>query len=77
MTLTASALGAQTAKYVPSGSCDGMRAQLVEEVAVRALVEEMQVERAEQGARDHEGGVTTSRIPRSGMRTQSGRMFSS
>src|ERR1700704_2025376 len=42
-----------------------VRAQLVEQVAVRALVEEVQVERAEQGARNH-AGVTTSRMPRRG-----------
>src|SRR5438270_8430776 len=53
-----------------------VRAELVEEMAVRAFVEEVQVERAEQRTRDH-AGVTTSRMPRSGMRTQSGRMFSS
>src|SRR5450759_494581 len=53
-----------------------MRAQLVEEMAVRALVEKVQVERTEQRTCDH-GRVTTSRMPRNGMRTQSGRMFSS
>src|SRR6267143_1754852 len=60
----------------PIGLGGQMRAQLVEEMAVRAFVEQVQVERAEQRARDH-AGVTTSRMPRSGMRTQSGRMFSS
>src|SRR5438309_10974007 len=55
-----------------------MRAKLFEEVAVRALVEEVQVERAEQRAGDHaHTGVTRSRIPRRGMRTQSGRRFNS
>ena len=53
-----------------------VRPELVEQVAVSPFVEEMQVERAQQGASYH-AGTTRSRMPRSGMRTQSGRLFSS
>src|ERR1700692_2035052 len=53
-----------------------VRAHLLVEVAVGALVEKMQVERGEQRGRDHAGAMR-SRMPRSGMRTQSGLVLSS
>ena len=55
-----------------------VRAELVEEVAVRALVEQVDVEGAQQRAcRDAHAGATRSSRPRSGIATQSGRRFNS
>src|SRR5260370_33418121 len=53
-----------------------VRAQLLVQVAVRTFVEKVEIERGEQRGRDH-AGWTTSRIPRSGILTQSGRLLSS
>ena len=53
-----------------------VRPQLFVQVAVRALVEEVEVERRQQRGANHPG-ATRSRIPRSGMRTQSGLLLSS
>ena len=53
-----------------------VRPQLFVQVAMRALVEEVEVERGKQRGADHPG-ATRSRIPRSGMRTQSGLLLSS
>src|SRR5258706_8474459 len=68
------------------GSPDGERralrifgdvgSELLVKVAVTALIEEVQVEWRQQRLLDH-AGCTTSRIPRSGIRTQSGRLLSS
>ena len=53
-----------------------VRAQLLVEMAVRPLVEEVKVEWSQQGGGDQAGAIR-SRMPRSGIRTQSGRKLSS
>src|SRR5438445_29161 len=71
---------ADDAHPIGVGSPDGERravgvsrdvgAELFVEVAVRAVVEEVQVEWSQQRGHD-QAGRTTCRIPRSGMRTKS------